>query len=543
MPRFTDITHILTLAQSRSRGDFATAMDRELGYSWDGTLEGKITLIDEYFMDEQKVKSDKREPKTLYLEPRTKNLVPRTKNQEQELIPRMESTLLPILAVIEYTGVRCDAKKLEKIWESIHEEIKKLEIEIYDVVGEFFNLNSPKQIQVILFEKLGIKPLRKNKTGFSVDNEVLEEIAKTHDIARLILEYRTLAKLESTYIEGLTKAIEKKSGRIHTTYGQLGASTGRMSSNDPNLQNIPTGKGYPDQIKSCFIPSEGNVFIVADYSQIELRVLAFLSQDHGLLDAFEKGEDIHTRTARFLFPDSVIAKNEAIQVPGNLDRHAPLAMTNPEWRPNPEQRRIAKTVNFGVIYGITGFGLSKTLGCPPYEASQYIDAFYARYPRVRAYYDELLADARETGYVETYFGRQRKIEWINDANKMQRSIAEREAMNMPIQWTAADMIKLAMIGIDAKIREKNLRGSMILQVHDELVFDVAKDEEEIFKTLIREVMEEVLVHGRQYILPDAVTESKDIHINSSTWVIPSTMIFPPIRVDIHTGEDWVSAKG
>ncbi len=521
-------------------------MDRELGYSWDGTLEGKITLIDEYFMDEQKVKSDKREPKTKNLVPRTQNLEQRTQNLEQELIPRMESTLLPILAVMEYTGVRCDAKKLEKIWESIHEEIKKLEIEIYDVVGEFFNLNSPKQIQVILFEKLGIKPLRKNKTGFSVDNEVLEEIAKTHDIARLILEYRTLAKLESTYIEGLTKAIEKKSGRIHTTYGQLGASTGRMSSNDPNLQNIPTGKGYPDQIKSCFIPSEGNVFIVADYSQIELRVLAFLSQDHGLLDAFEKGEDIHTRTARFLFPDSVIAKNEAIQVPGNLDRHSRvlgIAMTNPEWRPNPEQRRIAKTVNFGVIYGITGFGLSKTLGCPPYEASQYIDAFYARYPRVRAYYDELLADARETGYVETYFGRQRKIEWINDANKLQRSIAEREAMNMPIQGTAADMIKLAMIGIDAKIREKNLHGSMILQVHDELVFDVPKDEEGIFRILIREVMESILVHGRQYIYPDAVTESKDMHINSSIWEVPSTMTFPPIRVDIHSGTDWVSANG
>ena len=169
-----------------------------------------------------------------------------------------------------------------------------------------------------------------------------------------------------------------------------------------------------------------------------------------------------------------------------------------------------------MIYGITGFGLSKTLNCPPYEASQYIDAFYARYPRVRAYYDELLADARETGYVETYFGRKRKIEGINDANKMQRSIADREAMNMPIQGTAADMIKLAMIGIDAKIREKNLQGSMILQIHDELVFDVPKDEEEIFQILIRSVMEEILVHGRQYVFPDAVTESKDRHINPST---------------------------
>ena len=496
MPKFTDISHILTLSQSRSKGDFATIIDRELGYSWDGTLEGKIALMDAYF-----------EKKT--------NEAWESLSDGEKFIVEMESKLLPILAEMEYTGVRCDGEKLKKIGESIREEIKKLEIEIYEVVGEFFNINSPKQIQVILFEKLGIKPLRKNKTGFSVDNEVLEEIAKNYDIARLILEYRTLAKLESTYIEWLTKAINPLTRKIHTTYGQLGAATGRMSSNDPNLQNIPTGKGYPDMIKSCFIPSEGNIFIVADYSQIELRVLAFLSQDHGLLEAFEKNEDIHMRTAKYIFPDRDITS---------------------------EERRIAKTVNFGVIYGITGFGLSKTLGCSPFEANQYIEAFYARYPRVRAYYDELLADAHEVGYVETYFGRRRKIESINDANKMQRAIAEREAMNMPIQGTAADMIKLAMIGIDAKSREKNLRGSMILQVHDELVFDVPREEEEIFTELIRETMENVLIHGRQYVISDALTESKNTQVSLSVHDIPSTMTFPPIRVDIHSGMDWTSAK-
>ena len=495
MPTFHDIRINSALANSLSRGDFTQFMDRELGYTWDGTPEGKIALIEEYLKEKQEAWD---------------------KNQERCFIAEMESKLLPILAEMEYTGVRCDGVKLQKIGEDIRAEIKRYEIEIYDVVGEFFNINSPKQIQVILFEKLGIKPLRKNKTGFSVDTEVLEEIAKTHDIARLILEYRTLAKLESTYIDGLTKAINSKTGRIHTTYGQIGASTWRMSSNDPNLQNIPTGKGYPDLIKSCFIPSEGNTFIVADYSQIELRVLAFLSQDQGLLEAFEKNEDIHMRTAKYIFPDRTITS---------------------------EERRIAKTVNFGVIYGITGFGLSKTLGCSPWEATQYIDAFYARYPRVRAYYDELLADARDTGYVETYFDRRRVIQGINDANKMQRSIAEREAMNMPIQWTAADMIKLAMIGIDANIRERNLRGSMILQVHDELVFDVPQDEAEVFQSLIREVMEGVLIHGRQYVDPSVLTESKDSHINASTWDIPNTMIFPLIRVDIHSGSDWVSAKG
>ncbi len=522
MPRFTDITHILTLAQSRSRGDFATALERELGYTWDGTLEGKIALIDEYF--------------------RKMNHEPWITNHEWwQFIAEMESKLLPILAEMEYTWVRCDGARLQKIGEDIRAEIKRYEIEIYDVVGEFFNINSPKQIQVILFEKLGIKPLRKNKTGFSVDTEVLEEIAKTHDIARLILEYRTLAKLESTYIDGLTKAINSKTGRIHTTYGQIGASTGRMSSNDPNLQNIPTGKGYPDLIKSCFIPSEGNTFIVADYSQIELRVLAFLSQDQGLLEAFEKNEDIHTRTARFIFGNG--RHPEQSEGSRKMDSSAMPQNDGNSWRPDSEQRRIAKTVNFGVIYGITGFGLSKTLGCSPWEATQYIDAFYARYPRVRAYYDDLIADARETGYVETYFGRRRVIQGINDANKMQRSIAEREAMNMPIQWTAADMIKLAMIGIDANIREKNLRGSMILQVHDELVFDVPQEEGEVFQSLIREVMEGVLIHGRQYVNPRAVTESKNTHINASTWEIPNTMIFPPIRIDIHSGSDWVNAKG
>lgn len=270
-----------------------------------------------------------------------------------------------------------DEVRLRDIGERIRTDIVRTEREIYEVVGERFNINSPKQIQVILFEKLKIKPSKKNKTGYSVDTEVLEEIAKEYDIARLILEYRTLAKLDSTYITGLLKAINPVIKRIHTTYDSLGAATGRMSSNDPNLQNIPTGDGYAKEIKSCFVPSKGNIFLVADYSQVELRVLAFLSQDENLLDAFKKGEDIHMRTARFLFPGK-----EKI---------------------TKEERRIAKTVNFGVIYGITGFGLSKTLECSPYEANQYIDAFYTKYPRVREYYDNLLENARKDGYVETYF--------------------------------------------------------------------------------------------------------------------------------------------
>lgn len=224
------------------------------------------------------------------------------------------------------------------------------------------------------------------------------------------------------------KSIDPRDGRIHTTYDSLGAATGRMSSNDPNLQNIPTGDGYAREIKSCFVPSRGNILLVADYSQVEIRVLAFLSKDANLLDAFQNGEDIHMRTAKFLFGD-------AVEITSSM-------------------RRIAKSVNFGVIYGITGFGLAKTLECNTWEAQKYVDAFYEKYPGVRTYYDTLLEDARKTGYVETYFGRRRYIAGINDANKTMRSIAEREAMNMPVQGTAADMIKIAMVEIDAKIRSR-----------------------------------------------------------------------------------------
>jgi DNA polymerase-1 len=252
---------------------------------------------------------------------------------------------------MEMTGVAFDREKLFDIGQRIYRDLERIEREIYLAAGETFNINSPKQIQVLLFEKLKIKPLKKNKTGYSVDTEVLEEIAEEHPIAAMILEYRLLAKLDSTYVQGLMKSINPVTKRIHTTYDSLGAATGRMSSNDPNLQNIPVGDGYAREIKSCFIPSraplargEGvsqggnvppNILLVADYSQIELRVLAFLSQDEAFLSAFREGEDIHTRTAKFLFPNNT-----------TISSH---------------ERRIAKTVNFGVIYGITGFGLAKTL--------------------------------------------------------------------------------------------------------------------------------------------------------------------------------------
>lgn len=298
MPVFHDISLISLLENSRNKGNFAEFMEREIGYHADGSLENRIALMYEWNRTHSK------EEKTTI----SKNIL------------EMESALLPILAHMESTGVRIDLEKLADIGVRIRSDIVSRETEIYELVNEPFNINSPKQIQEVLFGKLGIKPAKKNKTGYSVDTEVLEEIAKEYDIARLILEYRSLSKLQSTYVEALAKIADKKTGRIHTTYNQIGAATGRMSSENPNLQNIPTGVGYASEIKACFIPSEGNIFLVADYSQIELRVLAWLSEDRFLCEAFEKNEDIHARTARFLFPDQ-----ETI---------------------TSEQRRVAKTVNF-----------------------------------------------------------------------------------------------------------------------------------------------------------------------------------------------------
>lgn len=417
-------------------------------------------------------------------------------------ILELESQLISVLFRMESEWVCFDQEHMHRIRERIRDDIARIEEEIYLIIGEHINLNSPKQLQRFFFETLGLKPIKKNKTGYSVDNDVLEEIAKTHDVARMILEYRGLSKLFSTYVEGLLSAVDLRDGCIHTTYDTLWTTTGRMSSNDPNLQNIPAWEGYAREIKECFIARPDHILMVADYSQIELRILAFLSQDSALMEAFIQGEDIHTRTARFLFENSL------------------SYALSPDWTPTSEERRIAKTVNFGVIYGITGFGLAKTLGVSPWEAQKYIEAFYLRYPWVRVYYDTLLENAREQGYVETAFGRRRFIPWLRDANKTLRSIAEREAINMPIQGTAADMIKIAMVDIDAKIRELWLQGKMILQVHDELVFDVPRSEQEAFAQIVPEVMEWVLL--REYA-------------NTDTPIVP-------IRVDTGWGENWAKAK-
>jgi DNA polymerase I len=384
----------------------------------------------------------------------------------QEFIFWMESKLIETLTQIELTGFKLDSTKLKSIWAEIETLIKSLEEGIFEAVWERFNLNSPKQLQVILFEKLNIPTTKKIKTGFTVDNDALEFIWQKNPVAFLILEHRGLRKLQTTYVEWLMKAINPNTKKIHTTFNQTQAVTWRLSSENPNLQNIPAWDWYAEMIKSCFIPSSADFkILVADYSQVELRVLANLSNDPILMEAFKSWEDIHTKTAKFLFwEDAKI------------------------WK---EERRRAKTVNFWVVYWISGFGLSKQIGTNPWEATTYIEKFYTLYSWVRTYYDSILEKARETGYVETFFGRRRYINWLNDANRIVKWAAEREAINMPIQWTAADVIKIAMIDIEKLLEEGNYKSKMILQVHDELVFEIHKDEMFLWDK-IKEIMENVV---------------------------------------------------
>lgn len=448
MARFQDLKTAITLADSRRKistfGEYAENV-HEYAASDDSATEAFERA---YFADKD-FEADKEMLET-----------------SSEEILLLESELLPVLAKMESDGVWISKDELSEIAEELRNKAKNLELEMTDLVGEPFNPNSAKQVQHVLFEKLNIPSGKKIKTGFSVDSDTLSEIGKNYEIANMILEYRTYEKLRSTYAEGLTKDIAED-GRVRTTYNQFGAATGRLSSEAPNLQNIPSGEGYPSRIKSCFRPKEGNwKYLVADYSQIELRVLAFLSQDEALLGAFRDGRDIHAETAKFLFPTAKdISK---------------------------DMRRVAKTVNFGVIYGITGFGLSKTVGTSPAEATGYIEAFFSRYSGVRAYYDALLEKARATGYVETALGRKRFVKGLNDANQNIRKGAEREAMNMPVQGTAADVVKRSMVRLPDDLKASGLQSRMIMQVHDELVFEGPETEMADLEKIVRNAMENAL---------------------------------------------------
>ncbi|MCP4108587.1 MAG: DNA polymerase I [Desulfobacteraceae bacterium] len=385
-----------------------------------------------------------------------------------ELMENVEMPLIPVLMGMEMRGICVDREKLRDLSKSFEHRLERIEQDIYSIAGEEFNINSTQQLGQILFEKLGlpVQKKTKKKTGYSTDVDVLTSLAPTHELPALILNYRTLAKLKSTYSDALADLINPKTGRIHTSYNQTVTATGRLSSSDPNLQNIPIRTDDGVEIRRAFVPQKGWHLISADYSQIELRILAHYSNDKILLESFSEDEDIHTRTAI-----------EVFQV-------IPSFVT-------PDLRRQAKTINFSIIYGISAFSLSKDLGVSRRMAQTFIDNYFITYKGVKQLTEQIIEEARQTKQTSTLLGRIRHLQDINSSNRNTRLFAERIAVNTPIQGTAADLIKIAMIKTDAALKEKNLKAGMLLSVHDELVFEAPPDETDIVKSLVKEIMENV----------------------------------------------------
>ena len=380
----------------------------------------------------------------------------------------IDAPLVPVLARMEDAGVKIDTAALAQMSQQLERAIDAKAQDIYQRCGMEFNINSPKQLGDVLFNKLALPIPFKYGKGKKISTavDVLENLAADHDVPRLVLDYRQLTKLKSTYVDALPILIRNRSGRLHTTFGQTGTATGRLSSTNPNLQNIPIRTELGREIRAAFIAEPGNVLLAADYSQIELRLLAHFSKDKLLVEAYRRGDDIHTLTASQVFG-----------VP-------PLMVT-------PEHRRAAKVVNFGIVYGLSPFGLSQQLGIEPGDARRFIDAYFEKYAGVRAFIDATLEQARRDQYVKTLFGRVRPIPDINSKNANLRGFAERTAVNTPLQGTAADLIKLAMIRIDDEVLKLGLKSRMTLQVHDELVFEVPENEVDSMKSLVREYMENV----------------------------------------------------
>jgi DNA polymerase I len=411
--------------------------------------------------------------------------------QESALEPLLQNIELPLLEVLvdmEWEGITIDLTLFRKLGEELGGDLRRLELEIARAAGTEVNLNSPRQLASVLFERLQLPVLKKTKTGPSTDADVLEQLAAMgHELPRLILEYRELQKLKNTYIDTLPTRINRNTGRIHTSFNQAGAATGRLSSAEPNLQNIPVRTVRGEAIRAGFVPREGWVFLVADYSQIELRIMAHLSGDTAFIEAFRQGGDIHRQTAALIF------NVEPDQVSGDM-------------------RARAKTINFATIYGQGAFALSRQLGISLEDARGFIARYFERFSGVRSFLDRQIELARQQGYVETLFKRRRYIPEIKERNFSLRSYGERNAQNSPLQGSAADLIKLAMVGIHRAIRERGLAGRMLLQVHDELVFEVPPDEVETMTQLVREHMENVV------------------------------QLRVPLVVDIGIGPNWLEAK-
>jgi len=403
------------------------------------------------------------------------------------LFEEIEVPLVPVLSTIERTGVRINIDMLVAQSAELAVRIQEIEDQAYAIAGSSFNMASPRQIQEILFEKLQLPVRSKTPKGQpSTAENVLQELAIEHELPRLILEHRSFSKLRSTYTDKLPKLVDPTSGRVHTSYHQAAVATGRLSSSNPNLQNIPVRTAEGRRIRAAFVPKHGTILLSADYSQIELRIMAHLSGDDGLMAAFSAEQDVHQATAAEVFGLS-------------LDEVT------------PDQRRSAKAINFGLIYGMSAFGLARQLGIERVEAQEYIDLYFERYPGVKAFMDQTKELAREQQYVTTVYGRRLYLNEINSSNHARRQAAERAAINAPMQGTAADLIKLAMLGIDKWLTEKNLASRIILQVHDELVLEVPVPE-----------IEE-MIHAVDTLM-GGVAKLK-----------------VPLRVDVGTGDNWAAA--
>lgn len=383
-----------------------------------------------------------------------------------ELYERIELPLTKVLADMELRGVLIDTDYLAELSKILEASLSQIEREIYNLAGEVFNINSPKQLAYILFEKLKLPPVKKTKTGYSTDAEVLTQLSGENEICAKLLEYRELTKLKNTYVDALPKLINPYTGRLHTTFSQTGTATGRLASSEPNLQNIPVRSEIGREIRRAFIAPKGYKLISADYSQIELRILAHLSGDPVLIDAFSRGEDIHTQTAVKIFNVS------------------PEEVT-------PNMRRLAKTINFGIIYGMSDYGLSKELGIHKREAKEYIESYFNTYKVVKEFLENLKEEAREKGYVTTIFNRRRYIPQIKSSNKTERELGERLAINTPIQGSAADLIKLAMVKLHSVLKERNLSAYIILQIHDELLIETEESIAEEVAKIVKDTMENI----------------------------------------------------
>ncbi len=390
-------------------------------------------------------------------------------NEQEELLYDIELPLTFILGDMEIDGIKVDREQIEKLQVEFAEILTDIEKTIYELAGEEFNINSPKQLSVILFEKMGYTPIRKTKTGYSTAQDVLEKLQDEAPIVEYILRYRQIAKIQSTYVDGLLKVIDDETGLVHTRYQQTIARTGRLSSVDPNLQNIPVRLEEGRKIRQAFVPRKADwKLFSADYSQIELRILAHISEDKHLIETFQRNEDVHTTTAVRVF-----GLESAEEV-------------------TPNMRRDAKAVNFGIVYGISDYGLSENLNISRAEAKDYIDTYFERFPGVKEYIDDIIREAKEAGYVETIFHRRRYLPDINSRNFNIRSFAERTAMNTPIQGSAADIIKVAMVQVAERLEKENLEANMLLQVHDELVFEAPEAEIPALEKLVEETMEHAL---------------------------------------------------